>query len=80
MIYVSRFTTPHHKEGFELFLDTITAMDDVWLVTSWQVVIIIIIIIIIVIIPIVLVIMMIIIMVITIRRSSGCESRLPKQS
>jgi len=30
------FTTPHHKEGFELFLDTITAMDDVWLVTSWQ--------------------------------------------
>jgi len=30
------FTTPHHKEGFELFLDTITAMEDVWLVTSWQ--------------------------------------------
>ena len=31
-----RFTTPHHKEGFELFLDTITEMEDVWLVTSWQ--------------------------------------------
>jgi len=30
------FTTPHHKEGFELFLDTITEMEDVWLVTSWQ--------------------------------------------
>lgn len=30
------FTTPHHKEGFELFLDTITVMEDVWLVTSWQ--------------------------------------------
>lgn len=30
------FTTPHHKEGFELFLDTIVAMDDVWLVTAWQ--------------------------------------------
>ena len=79
MIYVSRFTTPHHKEGFELFLDTITAMDDVWLVTSWQVVIIIIIIII-VIITIIFVIMIIIIMVIIIRRSSGCESRLPSQS
>ena len=73
MIYVSRFTTPHHKEGFELFLDTITAMDDVWLVTSWQVVIIIIIIII-------MVIMIIIIMDIIIRRLSGCESRLPSQS
>ena len=32
----SRFTTPHHKEGFELFLDTVTEMEDVWLVTSWQ--------------------------------------------
>jgi len=31
-----RFTTPHHKEGFELFLDTVTEMEDVWLVTSWQ--------------------------------------------
>jgi len=30
------FTTPHHREGFELFLDTITEMEDVWLVTSWQ--------------------------------------------
>ncbi|XP_063859315.1 uncharacterized protein LOC135100273 isoform X16 [Scylla paramamosain] len=30
------FTTPHHKEGFIAFLDTITAMDDVWLVTNWQ--------------------------------------------
>lgn len=30
------FTTPHHKEGFEAFLDTIVAMDDVWLVTNWQ--------------------------------------------
>lgn len=30
------FTTPHHKEGFELFLDTVTAMEDVWLVNSWQ--------------------------------------------
>jgi len=30
------FTTPHHKEGFELFLDTVTAMEDVWLVSSWQ--------------------------------------------
>ena len=31
-----RFTTPHHKEGFELFLDTIVAMEDVWVVTAWQ--------------------------------------------
>jgi len=30
------FTTPHHKEGFELFLDTILAMEDVWVVTAWQ--------------------------------------------
>jgi hypothetical protein len=30
------FTHPHHKEGFELFLDTIIGMDDVWLVSSWQ--------------------------------------------
>lgn len=30
------FTTPHHKEGFELFLDTIVAMEDVWLVSAWQ--------------------------------------------
>jgi len=30
------FTTPHHREGFELFLDTIVAMEDVWLVSAWQ--------------------------------------------
>jgi hypothetical protein len=30
------FTHPHHKEGFEAFLDTIVAMDDVWLTTNWQ--------------------------------------------
>ena len=24
---ISRFTTPHHREGFELFLDTIVAME-----------------------------------------------------
>ncbi|CAB3381827.1 Hypothetical predicted protein [Cloeon dipterum] len=30
------FTQPHHKEGFEAFLDTIVAMDDVWLTTNWQ--------------------------------------------
>jgi hypothetical protein len=30
------FTTPHHKEGFEAFLDTIVSMEDVWLVTNWQ--------------------------------------------
>jgi len=30
------FTTPHHKEGFELFLDTIVAMEEVWVVTAWQ--------------------------------------------
>ena len=36
LFFVPRFTTPHHKEGFELFLDTITEMEDVWLVTSWQ--------------------------------------------
>lgn len=30
------FTTPHHKEGFIAFLDTIASMDDVWLVTNWQ--------------------------------------------
>jgi len=30
------FTTPHHKEGFELFLDTIQSMDDVWIVSTWQ--------------------------------------------
>ena len=29
-----RFTTPHHREGFELFLDTIVAMEDVWLVSD----------------------------------------------
>ena len=31
-----RFTTPHHKEGFELFLDTISEMEDTWVVTAWQ--------------------------------------------
>ena len=31
-----RFTTPHHKEGFELFLDTISEMEDAWVVTAWQ--------------------------------------------
>ena len=36
LISLPRFTTPHHKEGFELFLDTISEMEDVWLVTSWQ--------------------------------------------
>ncbi|XP_063978438.1 uncharacterized protein LOC135163145 isoform X4 [Diachasmimorpha longicaudata] len=30
------FTQPHHKEGFISFLDTIAAMDDVWIVTNWQ--------------------------------------------
>ncbi|CAD7079973.1 unnamed protein product [Hermetia illucens] len=30
------FTQPHHKEGFIKFLDTINAMDDVWIVTNWQ--------------------------------------------
>lgn len=30
------FTQPHHKEGFISFLDTIVAMDDVWVVTNWQ--------------------------------------------
>ncbi|KAF0313899.1 hypothetical protein FJT64_015574 [Amphibalanus amphitrite] len=29
-------TTEHHKEGFMAFLDTLSKMDDVWLVTSWQ--------------------------------------------
>ena len=35
-MFCFRFTTPHHREGFELFLDTITELEDVWLVTSWQ--------------------------------------------
>ncbi|XP_046425141.1 uncharacterized protein LOC124182233 isoform X2 [Neodiprion fabricii] len=30
------FTQAHHKEGFISFLDTIVAMDDVWLVTNTQ--------------------------------------------
>ncbi|XP_065574088.1 uncharacterized protein LOC136036058 isoform X4 [Artemia franciscana] len=30
------FTTPHHKEGFEAFLDTLVSMDDVWVITNWQ--------------------------------------------
>jgi hypothetical protein len=30
------FTQPHHKIGFETFLDSLIAMDDVWIVTSWQ--------------------------------------------
>ena len=33
---IFRFTTPHHKEGFDLFLDTIISMEDVWVVTAWQ--------------------------------------------
>ncbi|CAG5106796.1 Similar to CDA8: Chitin deacetylase 8 (Bombyx mori) [Cotesia congregata] len=28
------FTQPHHKEGFISFLDTIVAMDDVWVITN----------------------------------------------
>ncbi len=35
-IFYFRFTTPHHKEGFDLFLDTIISMEDVWVVTAWQ--------------------------------------------
>ena len=35
-IFSFRFTTPHHKEGFELFLDTIISMEDVWIVSTWQ--------------------------------------------
>ncbi|XP_046674154.1 putative mediator of RNA polymerase II transcription subunit 26 isoform X2 [Homalodisca vitripennis] len=30
------FTQPHHKEGFIAFLDTITKMPEVWLLTNWQ--------------------------------------------
>ena len=30
------FTREHHKEGFIAFLDTITSMEDVWMVTNWQ--------------------------------------------
>lgn len=30
------FTQPHHKQGFIKFLDTINAMNDVWIVTNWQ--------------------------------------------
>lgn len=30
------FTQPHHKEGFIKFLDAINAMQDVWIVTNWQ--------------------------------------------
>ena len=30
------FTQPHHKIGFETFLDTLISMEDVWIVTSWQ--------------------------------------------
>ncbi|XP_044598906.1 mucin-12 isoform X1 [Cotesia glomerata] len=30
------FTQPHHKEGFISFLDTIVAMDDVWVITNTQ--------------------------------------------
>ena len=33
-LQIFRFTTPHHREGFELFLDTIVAMEDVWLVSA----------------------------------------------
>ncbi|ODM89766.1 hypothetical protein Ocin01_16916 [Orchesella cincta] len=31
-----RTLSPHHKEGFEAFLDTLVQMDDVLLVTNWQ--------------------------------------------
>ena len=80
-----RFTTPHHKEGFELFLDTITAMDDVWLVTSWQVTIMVISITVIISIFIsntsIIIINTSIIVIITItRRSSGCEIPPPNRS
>lgn len=30
------FTQPHHKEGFIKFLDTINAMNDVFIITNWQ--------------------------------------------
>lgn len=30
------FSKQHHKAGFEAFLDTLTSMDDVWFVTTWQ--------------------------------------------
>lgn len=30
------FTQPHHKEGFIAFLDAITKMPEVWVVTNWQ--------------------------------------------
>lgn len=30
------FTQPHHKEGFIQFLDTINAMNDVFIITNWQ--------------------------------------------
>ena len=79
-----RFTTPHHKEGFELFLDTITAMDDVWLVTSWQVIIIVIISIFISNTKIIIINTKIIIIntsiIVIIRRSSGCEIPPPNRS
>jgi len=29
-------TTEHHKEGFMAVLDTVSKMEDVWLVTNWQ--------------------------------------------
>lgn len=30
------FTQPHHKEGFIAFLDAITKMPEVWVITNWQ--------------------------------------------
>ena len=30
------FTQPHHRTGFEAFIDTLVDMDDVWLVTTTQ--------------------------------------------
>ena len=29
------FTTKHHKDGFISFLDVLTEMRDVWIVTNW---------------------------------------------
>ena len=30
------FTQPHHRTGFEAFIDTLVEMDDVWIVTTTQ--------------------------------------------
>ena len=55
-------------------------MEDVWLVTSWQVVIMFNVIIIITVVVVVVIIIIMINIVIIIRPSSGCESRPPNQS